>query len=48
MFLRLHDETHHMWIGAVNRFRKSGQQRIADKGSKDKPGSIAPGFLFVV
>jgi len=48
MFLRLRNETLYMRIGAVNGFGKSGQQRIADEASKDKPGGIAPGLLFVV
>jgi hypothetical protein len=28
-----------------NRFGKSGKQRIEEKASKNKPGSIAPGFI---
>jgi signal transduction histidine kinase len=41
-FLRLHHEIPGMWIGVENGFGKSGKQRIEDKASKNKPGSIAP------
>ena len=34
-----------MRIGVKNGFGKSGKQRIEDKASKNKPGSIAPGFV---
>jgi hypothetical protein len=45
MFLRLHHEIPGMRIGVENGFGKSGKQRIQDKASKNKPGSIAPGFV---
>ena len=45
MFLRLHHEIPGMRIGVENGFRKSGKQRIEDKASKNKLGSIAPGFV---
>ena len=44
-FLRLHHEIPGMRIGVENRFGKSGKQRIEDKAAKNKPGSIAPGFV---
>ena len=46
MFLRLHHEIPGMRIGVENGFGKSGKQRIEDKASKNKPGSIAPGFVI--
>src|SRR5271166_2563961 len=45
MFLRLHHEIPGMRIGVENGFGKSGKQRIEDQASKNKPGSIAPGFV---
>ena len=44
MFLRLHHEIPGMRIGMENGLGKSGKQRIEDQASKNKPGSIAPGF----
>src|SRR5271165_2146034 len=46
MFLRLHHEIPGMRIGVENGFGKSGKQRIEDQAPKNKPGSIAPGFVF--
>ena len=46
MFLRLHHEIPGMRIGVENGFGKSGKQRIEDQASKNKPGSIAPGFVI--
>ena len=45
MFLRLHHEIPGVRIGVENGFGKSGKQRIEDQASKNKPGSIAPGFV---
>jgi hypothetical protein len=45
MFLRLHHEILGMRIGVENGFGKSGKERIEDKASKNKPGSIATGFV---
>ena len=43
-FLRLHHEIPGKRIGVENGFGNSGKQRIEDQASKNKPGSIAPGF----
>ena len=34
-----------MRIGVKNGFGKSGKQRIENQAPKNKPGSIAPGFV---
>jgi hypothetical protein len=45
MVLRLRHEIPAMRIGVKNGFGKSGKQRIENQAPKNKPGSIAPGFV---
>jgi len=44
IFLRLRHEISGMRIGVENGFGKSGKQRIEDKASKNKPGSLQRTF----